>query len=503
MASSPRLSSWQRLQHSFNVADGGLISRVFTSSVWVSVSYACQTVLQFGRQIVLARLLTPDAFGTMGLCLVVTRGLELFTTTGIGPALIQRRDNVDAAKPTAFTLQAGRGVILGLLTVLISPLAAWYYDAPRLTALISTLAVVFVINGLVNVETILLNKRLEFRTLTALDLWSAVIGSASLVAFAFALRSVWAVIFGNIVTALTRTVLSFLLIRTRPGFGYDGRIAREFAGYGRFVTASTAVIFVASEIDNVFVGKMLSFEALGFYSVAFTLANLPATSISRTAMLVIFPAYAALQAEPEKLRAGYLTVLRTVGAISLAAAAGLATLAPDVIRIVYSPRWLPAVGALQILSLLGAARAVSILSGYVYNAIGKPWLSFYLVAGRLVLIVPLLYPLIRAYGIVGAAIAMAVPQALELVAGLWVLQREIGVPVKASGGIIFRQLLNVAAMVAVLIAGRWLLDPVGPLGLLGLVIAGTITFGLVSFDQIALVRSALTGAAPRAGGSAG
>jgi len=491
------------MQRSLGVADGGLVSRVFASGIWVSVSYACQTVLQFGRQIVLARLLTPDAFGTMGLCLVVTRGLELFTTTGIGPALIQRQANVDAAKPTAFTLQAGRGFILGLLTVLLSPLAAWYYDAPALTALISTLGVVFVVNGLVNIETILLNKRLEFRKLTALELWSAVIGSVVLIALAFVFRSVWALILGNIVTALTRTTLSYLLIRTRVPFGYDARFAREFAAYGRFVTASTAVMFLASEIDNAFVGKMLGFKELGFYSVAFTLANLPATSISRTAMLVIFPAYASLQGDPEKLRTGYLTVLRTVGAVSLAAAAGLAALAPDVVRIVYGERWLPAVGALQVLSVLGAARSISVLSAYVYNAIGKPSISFYLVAGRLLVIAPLLYPLIKQFGIIGAAYAMAGPQLIELLIGFWVLQREVGVPMTAVARIVLRQLLNVGLMTGALLGGRWLLAPVGPLDLLLLVVVGSAVFALASVDQVRQVMADLRGRRSSAPGTAG
>jgi O-antigen/teichoic acid export membrane protein len=461
-----------------------LVQRTLRSGVWVGISSLSQNVLQTVRSVILARLLTPEIFGLMGICLVLTRGLDLFTETGIGPALIHRQDNVDVAKNTAFTLQIVRGFLLAVLTVLLAPFAAAYYNEPRLREITYWLAAVFVINGLSNIDVIVLQKKLDFRRITALDLTVAALSTTLVVGLAVVLRSVWALVIGQIVTSVLRVGLSYLIVPTRPSPRFDKETARELFRYGRYITGLTIVLFITSEIDNLAVGKILGLEQLGIYTLAYSLANLPATHISKVASSVVFPAYSSLQNDLAKLRIGYLTMVRLAGGIAIPAAVGLAVLAPEIVRVVYGPKWLPMVDALRILTLFGAARAVGVLGGSVYNAVGRPSVSFYMSTIKLAVILVLIYPAAKQFGLVGAALAVAIPQVVGDAIGLFIVQSQIGLPVGQIALALFKIVAASAVMGAVVVAGRSVLGPVGLPQLLMLVSVGIATYALLRVQEI-------------------
>jgi O-antigen/teichoic acid export membrane protein len=472
---------------------GGTLSRVLRAGTWVMFGSAGQSILQFVRQVFLARLLSPEAFGLMGLCLVFTRFLEVFTILGIGASLIHRQERVEDAKNTAYTLQVLRGLVLAVAILPIAPFAARFYEEPQLRDLMFVLAIVFVLEGSTNIQLVLLQKKLDFRTITTYELLVAVCGSVSVVALAFWFRSVWAMVIGNVVTAAVRLVLSFWLVPGRPTFRFDRQIAGELFRYGRYITGFTVLAFFVSEIDNLFVGKMLGAEQLGLYTMAFVLGNLPATSIAKTAAQVIFPAYSMLQNDPAALRRAYLTVVRTVAGLAVPAAAGLAILAPDVIHVVYGPKWAAAATALSILAILGAGRAFNVIGGYLFNAVGKPDIPFYMTSVKLAVILVTIYPLTRAYGIEGAAISVTVPQLVEPCVGLFLVRRQLQLDAGTLAVIVGRIVAASAVMVgAVALCRRWL--PVtGPFQLLALVLVGVVVYAAISAREIRSLIAELRG----------
>lgn len=497
MALTPPLESARRMTRFLGRSDGGLTQRVLRSGVWIGAQNAGQSVLQTARSVILARLLTPEIFGLMGLCQVAIRGLDLFTETGIAPALIHRQERVEEAKDTAYTLQIARGFILAVLALPLAPLAAHYYSEPRLQNVILVLSTVFVISGFSNINTVLLQKKLDFRRLTYLELTVSTVSTITVVVLAWILRSVWALVIGQILTALLRVVLTYVIVPGRPTMRFDRQIAGELFRYGRFITGITIVLFVTSEIDNLVVGKVIGIQQLGLYTMAFTLANLPATHIAKIASSVIFPAYSSLQNEPARIRLAYLTVLRVVAAIALPAACGLAALAPEILGVVYGPRWVGGAGALRILALFGAARAIGMLSGYLYNAIGKPSISFYMSATKLAVILAIIYPMTSRFGLEGAATAVAVPQVVGDAIGLLIVRGAIGLPLSAMLGILGRVIACCAVMVAVLVGGLRLLAPIGPLDLTALILAGIAVYGALSVREMLALLGEIKGARAR------
>lgn len=386
-------------------------------------------VLSVGRSIALARLLTPDMFGLMGLCSIVIRAIETFTRPGIGQALIQRQASFEEARDTAFTLLLARGLMLGMFLAAVAPLIAWFYETAELEAMLQVLSAIFLIGGFVNINTIAKQKDLDFRSITYLDQVTALLGTIVTVAVAFWLRNVWALVIGQLVTASTYTLLSYRFVPGKPRLTINWKIARELLSYGKFITASSIALFIATELDTAVIGKILGAEQLGYYVLAFTIANLVTTNISKVVSKVMMPAYSKLQSDGLALQRAYLRTLSFVMLMVLPAAVGTVVIAAPLVRVVYGEIWEQAIVPLQVLAVFGLVRALASFNGYLFEGIGRPDIALRLALLRLAAIVPLIIPMANAYGLLGAAVTVTIGIAVQWLAGLVYLSRTVHVGV--------------------------------------------------------------------------
>lgn len=427
-------------------ADGSIQHRALRSGIWVGVSSVGIALLTFARGIALARLLTPEVFGLMAVCLMATRLIEIFTETGFGAALIHRQQGFEEARDTAFTMMILRGVALAGIAALIAPWVARFYEQPVLTPLIAFVGLSFLFVGCQNINTVALQKELDFRRLTYLELTGSVLGFAVVVGLAYWLRSVWALVIGQVASAAIASALSFLMVPAHVRLRFNFAIAKELYRYGRYITGLAIVVFFTRELDNAVIGKLLGMQALGYYVAAYSLANIPSTYLSKMVARVMFPLFSHLQTDRERLRVEYARGIRLITAAVVPISVTMAVLAPEIVRALYGAKWAAAAAPLQVLAAFGCFRALWMLNGYVYNAIGRPQIDFYLSSARLVGMAALLFPLARAFGIVGAAIAVTLPMAAQFIVGV-VLSRRL---IQASAGMTIRPLAIACAQGAVL-----------------------------------------------------
>ncbi len=412
--------------------DGSLQHRAIRSGVWVGLSSVGVAVLTFARGIVMARLLTPEIFGLMAVSLMATRLIDIFTETGFGAALIHRQQHFEEARDTAFTMMVMRGVGLAALSVLIAPFVARFYGQPELTSIVAVVGISFLLLGCQNINVVALQKELDFRRLTLMELTVAGLSFAASVGLAYRLRSIWALVFGQIAAAAITSVLSFVMVPARVRLRLDLSIARELYGYGRFITGLAIVVFFSRELDSAVIGKLLGMQALGYYVAAYTLANIPSTYFSKIVARVFFPMFSKLQDDPEGLRREYARGIRLITALAVPISVVTMVLAPEIVGALYGGRWAQAAPPLRILAVFGGFRALWMLNGYLYNAIGKPQIDFYLNLGRLVVMMALLFPLAAAFGVVGAATAVALPMAAQFAVGVHLSRRFIGATLTES-----------------------------------------------------------------------
>jgi O-antigen/teichoic acid export membrane protein len=431
-----------------NRTGGSIAEMTIRSSVWVTLSTGFRRGVGFVSSVILARLLMPEDFGLIGIALVFVRGLDVLTHTGLAAAIIHRTDRVKEAVDAAWTVFIFRGLALAGLMFLMARAVANFYDEPALESIVKVICCFFVIQGFLNTYLILLRKELDFKRLATFEAAISVLRLVVVVTIAYVYRSVWALVVGLLADMALRVVMSYVIVRSRPRFALPGRLLKDLFSYGKFVTGATIVVYLTTNLDNAVIGKVLGMGALGYYALAFQLANLPAVEARAVITRVMFPAFSKLQGQLPALREAYLKVLKVVTTLAVPAAAGIAVLAPEIVKTVYGEKWLPMVGALHILCVFGVAESLAATTEPVFRAIGKPQVGFYVVSLKLMFMVTMIYPLTLRYGIVGAALAVTVPACIEQVV-LWVVLsyalecpmklviKGLGFPVAAAGGMAF------------------------------------------------------------------
>lgn len=446
-------------------------------------------ILSFIKSIILARLLAPEMFGLIGLCNIVIRALETFTRPGVGQALIQRSDAFENARDTAFTLLLVRGFVLALLLVIVAPVTAAFYEEQALEKMLMALSIVFVLGGLRNINTIADQKELNFRRLTYLQQVTAFLGTLVTVAAAFWLRSAWALVVGQIATTLFQTVLSYYFIPGRPRIEFDWRIAKEILSYGKFITASSTIVFLTMSLDTAILGKVLGAQELGYYVLAFSFANLVTSSLSKVVSGIMLPAYSKLQDDLPALRRAYLRTLSTILFVCIPATIGVVVIAESIIHVIYGSKWEAAVLPLQILVVFGLFRAVAGINGYLFEGIGKPDIPLYVSLVRLAILVPIIFPLIDKFGLAGAAIAITVTMALQWLIFVILTQKYVNVSLVETAGVVAKPLWKSLVMGMVVFAASSYLDNMSVAGLLIAVSIGGLTYAVLNTRELVKIKS--------------
>ncbi|MBL4915909.1 oligosaccharide flippase family protein [Szabonella alba] len=270
-----------------------LFARALRGSAFTAGSYALAQGLRLASNLVLARLLFPEAFGLMALVTVVLVGLTMFSDVGIGPAISRspRGDDPDFLN-TAWSLQVLRGGILWLATLGLGPLLAWAYQAPDLSVLIPVAGLSLLIAGFNPTRIDSASRHLMLGRVTALDLAAQTIGIAAMVLFAALSGSVWALVLGAVLTALAKLILMHHFL---PGaanrFRWEPAAGRELVHFGKWIFLSTACGFVMAQGDRLILGAYLPIDRLGVYNIGYFLASFPWLLGGAVVMKVMIPLY--------------------------------------------------------------------------------------------------------------------------------------------------------------------------------------------------------------------
>jgi len=287
-----------------------LSNRVIKGGLWVFALRILNRGLGFMRTLVLARLLAPEDFGLLGIAMLSISTLETFSQSGFQAALIQKKENVESYLDTAWTVSAVRGIALFLILFLSAPVIASFFNSPEANLVIRVVALSTLLSGLRNIGIVFFQKELEFNKQFSYEFSATLVDLTVAITLAFILKNVWALVWGGLAANLTRLLMSYVLHGYRPRVRFEKEKFQELFGFGKWVLASSIIIFLITQGDDIFVGKMLGVTTLGLYQLAYLISNLPATEITHVISQVSFPAYSKLQDDISKLREAYLRVLQ-------------------------------------------------------------------------------------------------------------------------------------------------------------------------------------------------
>jgi O-antigen/teichoic acid export membrane protein len=382
---------------------------------WVTVSTIIARVLDFITKIVLARILDPSAFGLIAIGLLTINTMTIFREMGIGASLIYRKEDPDhAAANTALIILPTAACILFAIVYVSAPYIALFFNEPEVTSIIQVLSLTFVISSLGTVPSILLEKELEFKRKVLPETVPRFGYAITALSFAYYGYGVWSLVYGQIVASVLMVTLIWIVSEWKPNFKFDRGVAKELFSYGQHVMSATIIIFILTNIDDAIVGRMLSTEALGFYTMAYLISNLPATQITHLIGRVMFPTYSKLQDEKEDLKNAYIKTLEIVTTFSIPASLGLLVIAPEFTSIVLGEKWTPAIPAIQVLCVFGMLRSIAATFGPIYNATGNPQILKKYSFLQLISLLLLILPFTKYLGIVGTSLAVVLSQLITM-----------------------------------------------------------------------------------------
>ncbi len=320
-----------------------LMSRVLRSASWVIVGYGLSQALRLASNLVLTRILFPEAFGMMTLVGLVVVGMQLFSDIGIGTSIVQnkRGDDPDFLD-TAWTLQVLRGFLLFGLTLALSGPVASFYGEPDLARYLPIAALSLVLAGFNPTRIETANRHLLVGRLISLDLSAQVIGMIFMVVAAVMLQSVMALVLGGVAqTAAKVLLMHFLLPGHRNRFRWEREAASELIRFGKWIFLSTGMTFLLSQGDRAILGKYLNLDVLGLYNIGFFLGNFPMMLGHAVFQRVMIPVY---RDRPERDDGGYLRKMRQLRAGLTAGTGGLllvmALVGPWLVDLLYDERYL-------------------------------------------------------------------------------------------------------------------------------------------------------------------
>lgn len=332
---------------------------------------ASNFVLRIGSMVILARLLTPEDFGLVGMVTACTGFLGLFRDAGLSMATVQRGSISREQTSMLFWINLAVGLVLTALCAVVAPFLTRFYHEPRLLWVTVATGAGFIFNGAAAQHRAVMQRDMRFAALTVIDLVAVVVSIVVGIGMAAVGLRYWALVGMAVSSPIVGTFGVWALGGWMPGPPRRGIEVLSMLRYGGTVTLNTVIVYIAYNMDKVLLGRFWGAEILGIYGRAYQLISLPTENLNSTISLVAFPALSRLQNDPERLKSyflkGYGLFLSVV--IPITMACGL--FADDIVQLFLGSKWGAAVPVFRLLAPTILAFALINPHGWLLLAAGR------------------------------------------------------------------------------------------------------------------------------------
>ena len=348
---------------------------------------------------------------------------ETLSETGLKAALVQHKGKTREYLNTAWTIQVLRGGILSLILFFVAPLAAWFFKEPRIVLPLRAMCLSFIAQGFINIETIYFEKDLKFNRQFYYDMTGNVVSLLTGILLAYLLRSVWALVWANLMGVSTKLILSYSILKYRPRFQFIRSQSKELFHFGKWMSGYAIALFGWQQLDKLFVGKLLGPIALGVYQIAQRISDIPISNIAGASVNFTFPAYSKIQQEPDRLGKAFLDVLETLMSVIAPIIVFCILAAPDIVYGLLTEKWKDCIIILQILSIAAFFTALDTLATPLFVAVGRPSIEFLKHLSKVSVLLVTIYPFTLWWGLAGSCGAVVVSSVAVL--PVWAVIRSI------------------------------------------------------------------------------
>lgn len=335
------------------------IGKIFNQGITIIVS------------IFLARLLLPEDFALIAIVLAIIGVASVFIDFGLTEALIQKQNVKNIHYSSIFWINITLAIVLTLLCFLSAPLVSNFYKLPQLINLIRVVSFAFILNALGGVHTAMLVKKMAFIHLSKINIISSFISGVIGVTMAFLDYGVWSLVMQYFSSAIIRQILLWNRTKWLPKFQFSWIVIRPLWKFSRNLFISSILNDIFIRIDVFIIGKIFSPASLGFYSRGKSLNQLISTYSSSSLTTVLFPALSKIQDNLELVKKKVIDFFQLAALISFFLGGLLYITSEDIIVIMFTDKWLPAVPYFQIMVLTTFANPLSAIILTPLTSLGR------------------------------------------------------------------------------------------------------------------------------------
>lgn len=399
-----------------------------TSFSWSFLEQAGSRAVALIVQIVLARMLDPEAFGVLAILLVIVNIADVIAQSGLGSALIQKKDAGERASSTSFWLSLFIAIIMYVAVFTLAPLVSEFFQMPELVIYLRTIAMILVFNSMNSIQRSLLQKKLDFKSLFKANITASVLSGIAGIAFAFIGAGIWALVIQSVAQSVFMCIALFAIGKWLPQRTFSRNEARSLFSYGWKISATGILNAFYSGLSELVIGKVCDPANLGLYSQGrkYPLAII-ATMTSAIAN-VLFPKFSSLADDRQRLKAEIRGVLK-LGTFIIAPASLLsAVVAKPLVIILFTEKWLGCVPIFQLCCIANSLLLLQLVNLRAYMALGHSGLYLKLQIWKVAIgLVVIISTVVLTENIVITAFATCIADMLSiLVIDLYPAKKVIG-----------------------------------------------------------------------------
>lgn len=403
-----------------------LTARVLRSSGITVAGFGFTQVVRLLSNLLLTRLLFPEAFGLMGLVTVFLIGLAMFSDVGIGPAIARSpRGDDPVFLDTIWTVQILRGVLLFLTGCLLAYPISVFYDEPLLLGMLILASVQFLVLGVMPTRRETANRHLSLGLATLLEMSAQALGLIILVGLAFWLQSVWALVIGTVIGSLVQvTLMTLFLPGHRNRLRLESEALREVIQFGKWIFLSTIFGFLLVQGDKLILGKFLALDLFGIYNIGFFLGSFPMMLGMMVVSRVLIPVYRDCPPAASRqnfLRLRKMRVMVTSGLLLLLGS--LAFVGPWLVDLMYDDRYLSAGAVVVLIACINIPVVIGLTYDQAALAAGESRRFFFLTVIKASLTILGLLIGVSLGGLIGALIGQGIGILAAYPALVWLSSR--------------------------------------------------------------------------------
>nr|WP_319400081.1 lipopolysaccharide biosynthesis protein [uncultured Carboxylicivirga sp.] len=350
---------------------GSVKQKTINSIIWNGIERFSTLFIQLVSTLIIARILTPEDFGIIGMLAIFTALGNVIIDSGFSQGLIRKSRITNDDLISVFAFNIILSIVLYLIFYFCAPLIAKFYNTPQLTLIARVSFLSFPINALSIIQQTVLQKELNFKKISKITISASILSGILGVLFAILLRNVWALILQILFFNTFKSILFwfFSTWRLKGKFSLSSIYDLGRFSFNLLLSGLVGVIF-----DNMYtlmIGKFYDSKSLGLYTQSKKIAELPALSISNVIQKVTYPSLSLFQTDLSKLKYNYRRIIQLAVYIISPICGFLIITAPDLFKMILGEKWNGAIFFFQMLCLIGVLYPVSSISINILKVVGK------------------------------------------------------------------------------------------------------------------------------------